>query len=278
MKKCWICGNVANSEEHRFKASDIKRTYGKKFEGAYFDENNKMIDITNYKNKSLKFPKVICEECNTKKTKPHDNSYDLFIEYTDNNFKELLKTKQIDFRKVYGINWKVQKKSLYRYYAKHAGCKIETSDLEYNISTDELANFINGAENIDSFTIQFELKIFVKSLHEYANKLNKYTHLFNGPTIYFGEDKSNLSFGGWLSKNWMTTNWICSFKINDCKKMNFERPIEKLLIKNMDEYQESFLNCTNFNESITYIEYGKLKSIYDRVDHFKKMISEDNSN
>lgn len=35
MDNCWICGKVADSEEHKFKASDIKKFHGKKID-AYF--------------------------------------------------------------------------------------------------------------------------------------------------------------------------------------------------------------------------------------------------
>ena len=37
MNKCWICGDIANSKEHKFKASDIKKALGKKFEAFFFN-------------------------------------------------------------------------------------------------------------------------------------------------------------------------------------------------------------------------------------------------
>ena len=32
MDDYWICGNIADSEEHKFKASDIKKNNGKKID------------------------------------------------------------------------------------------------------------------------------------------------------------------------------------------------------------------------------------------------------
>lgn len=37
MNNCWICGEFANSKEHKFKASDIKKALGKKFDAYYFN-------------------------------------------------------------------------------------------------------------------------------------------------------------------------------------------------------------------------------------------------
>ncbi len=268
MIKCWICGEKANSEEHKFKASDIKRNYGKKFEAYYISETPK--SIKSYKDKNLKFTKVICQNCNNNLTRPHDDAYDNFVKYCETNFNKLNDLKLIDFKEIYGDDWKDQKINLFRYFAKQAGCKIVTSDFPSN--TEELANFIKGSEQIESLTLKFELKVFVKDIHEYFNKTHKYVHLFNGPTLYFGKNENELNFGGWLSYNWITTNWVYSKSISSKKRINFQKQYEKLYIKDVDNYQESFKNCKNPQSIITYIEYGKLNSQEKRIDHFKEMI------
>ena len=268
MKKCWICGNIANSGEHKFKASDLKRTYGKKFDGYYIGEEE--IEINSYKEKVLKFPKIICQNCNENRTRPHDDAYDIFIKYTQNNYDKLLNFKVLDFNDIYGNNWREMKIHLYRYFAKHAGCKIET--FEFSKNTNDLAEFIKGDELIKSFTLKFELKILIKFIHEQFNKTNKYVHLFNGPTIYFGLNESELNFGGWLSNNWLTTNWIYSPTISNSKKIDFNNQYEELHIKDLENYQESFYKCKNVKSLICYIEYGSLNSLERRIEHFKEMI------
>ncbi|MBK9271279.1 MAG: hypothetical protein IPM48_06750 [Saprospiraceae bacterium] len=78
-KKCWLCGEIANSEEHKFKASILKRHFGKNYsknKHTYISgKEEKTID--SYKSKELKFPPIICEDCNNNKTRSADVSYDL---------------------------------------------------------------------------------------------------------------------------------------------------------------------------------------------------------
>lgn len=268
MRKCWICGENADSEEHKFKGSDLKRNYGKKFEAFYISGST--IPINSYKDKVLKFPKVICINCNNNRTRPHDDAYDLFIEYCQLNYDYLLNSKFLDFKKIYGDNWKEQKLNLYRYFAKHSGCKIKTSEFDTNI--EDLADFVKGLDKIKSFVLMFELKIFVKHIHEYYNKTHKYVHLFNGPTTYFGKNKNELNFGGWISNNWITINWVYSKSIINSKQTDFENQYEELNIKDLDNYEKSFTECEDPESIITYIEYGKLDTLEKRAEHFKKII------
>jgi hypothetical protein len=89
MKNCWICGNVADSEEHKFKASDLKRFHGKKMDAYYV--SGEAIKIDSYKDKVLKFPKVICINCNNTLTGPHDDAYDKFVDFCFRNSSEIKK-------------------------------------------------------------------------------------------------------------------------------------------------------------------------------------------
>ncbi|MEQ8574866.1 MAG: hypothetical protein RIB63_12430, partial [Fulvivirga sp.] len=124
--KCWICNkNEANSREHKFKASILKKTYGKKYDKdeMLYGNTDSIYEIESFKSDFLKFPKVICSECNNELTKSHDDSFDIFINYIDTSGVDLSKG-NIDFEKVYGTNWIQEKRNLYRYFAKLADCKI----------------------------------------------------------------------------------------------------------------------------------------------------------
>lgn len=88
--KCWICqNNDANSEEHKFKASDIRRQFGKSFDAIYYDGEN-LHSFNSPKDKLIKFPKVICIDCNNNQTRNADIAYTEFFENSDliNNIVE----------------------------------------------------------------------------------------------------------------------------------------------------------------------------------------------
>ena len=60
MAKCWICQiNEANSGEHKFKASDIKRNFGKRNLNILYI-NQEINEIEKFNDDKLKFEKLIC--------------------------------------------------------------------------------------------------------------------------------------------------------------------------------------------------------------------------
>ncbi len=249
---CWICGEPANSEEHKFKASDLKLTYGKKFECVYV--SGEPIPVSSYKAKELKFPKVICEFCNVTRTRPHDNAYDKFTRYFHDNYEKLVGSEFIDFEAIYGEDWYEQKLNLYRYYAKHAGCKVRTSGFPHDLS--DLSEFILGKENAEHLVLKFELKMAIQLIHYHYNQKQKYGHPFNGATVHFGEDINNLTFGGWLSFNWLTVNWVFSRDIIELRKTNFNNRHESLEIIDLDYYDWSAFELDSYDKMITYFDQG----------------------
>lgn len=265
---CWICGNIANSKEHRFKASDIKRIYGKKFNGFHVKGTNST-PIKSYKDRTLKFPEIICEYCNITRTREHDEAYDVFSKYCFENYQSLLSEKEINFKAIYKANWKNEKRNLYKYFAKHAGCKIYISNQKKDLT--DLSNFILGKSETLKFVLYFELKMIIKALHDFYNKKSKYGHLYNSPTIYYGNTES-LTFAGWVSNNWITTNWVYSSKAN--KILNFNKSIENIaIIKLGDKYNEILENTLNYDDYIHKIENGTLDSFDKKIEHFNKIIN-----
>mgnify|MGYP007011822093 CR=1 FL=1 len=200
MTDCWICGNIANSKEHKFKASDIKRVLGKKFDAYFVHEN--ATQIKSYKDRLLKFPEIICEECNVTRTREHDDAYDIFINYCISNYETLLAQGEINFETIFGQIWIENKRNLYRYFAKHAGCKIMTCETvkKYPQNLIELSKFILGASESPNFVLKFELKQVIKFITDTKKKIEnqEYGHLFNMPIFPFGYT-NNLNFGGWLA-------------------------------------------------------------------------------
>ena len=265
--KCWICGENANSKEHKFKASDIKRIYGKKFDGYLVHKTP--TKIISYKDRILKFPEVICDVCNIKTTRPHDDAYDLFIDYCLENYHFFVQNRFIDFEKIYGQNWIKQKRNLYRYFAKHAGCKIVTSDYPQDLK--DIADFILGAEYTEKFVVKFEIKMVIKVLIDYYKRevRKQHGHLYNSPTLYFGYYE-NLNLAGWLSNHWITSNWIYSKNVDSNKKLDFNQKCEKLKITDLDYYD--LVGVTDYETMINHFELGELNTLDKKIAHFESLI------
>lgn len=272
MNDCWICGDLANSKEHKFKASDIKRIHGKKFNALFVHEN--ATQISSYKDRILKFPEIICEECNVKRTRPHDDAYDIFINYCIENYESLLASKELDFEIIFGKTWIENKRNLYRYFAKHAGCKIVTCKTakEYPQDLTTLSNFILGTSESPNFVVKFELKQVIKFLTDFKKKVEneKYGHLFIMPIFPFGYT-NNLNFGGWISNHWITTNWVFGNNISRQKTTKFDRKIESLEIIGFEFYD--FENLDRFVDVVKYSDIGNLNTTEKKLEHYQRMIT-----
>jgi hypothetical protein len=93
--KCWICGSPAKpSREHKFKASDIRRHFGKGdlYVGSSDDGYPSGKIAQGVDSTHLKFENPICERCNSSVTQESDSAYDRFIaqmEYDGPDVKEI---------------------------------------------------------------------------------------------------------------------------------------------------------------------------------------------
>jgi hypothetical protein len=279
MDNCWICGNIADSEEHKFKASDLKKSYGKKIDGYYI--SGEVVEINSYKDKVLKFPKVICINCNNNLTRPHDNAYDKFVNFCFENHKEILKSRIINFEDIYGKNWELEKVNLYRYYAKHAGCKIVTSNMKVDVK--DLSDFIKGNNQVSDFILQFELKAGVKAIMNAFNLANKYSHLYNSETCKWNVHVSP-KFGGWLTNNYTTTNWVFGKNINTNSSEVFKSKYEVLLITdghffdiNEEDENQEFSRAKFIDQYVVGFENGYNQSFDQKVSYFESLININNT-
>ncbi|AZI39974.1 hypothetical protein HZR02_10175 [Elizabethkingia anophelis] len=274
-EKCWICGELADSKEHKFKASDIKKAFGKKFE-AYYTNGESFQKFESYKDNIIQFPKIICIACNNVRTRNHDDAYDHFVKYCFQNHPKILKNQILDFEDIFGDEWLEKKIDLYRYFAKHAGCKVKTSNFEFDLTN--IANFIKGRDVCEDFVLKFELKQAVEILIKLLNRENKYTHLYNGATVHYGAEDS-LTFGGWLTNNYLTTNWVIGKNISDADYLRMYEEKERVLLTDckfsMDtenKEESEFTKMGFINEVHIAAENGYNISLNDRINFFEWLI------
>lgn len=81
---CWICGNTADSREHRYKNSELKRAFPKlskdqDFLGIALNisfSSGNAYWVKGHDENSQKYPRLICTPCNNTKTQPMDDAYE----------------------------------------------------------------------------------------------------------------------------------------------------------------------------------------------------------
>ncbi len=166
-------------------------------------------------------------------------------EIMENNIKE----KQINYEDIFKSNYAIEKRNLFKYFAKHAGCKIVTGQIPYNV--EDLREFIRFDKSSEEFILQFQIKEGIKSL---MDKIPGYYHLYNGPANYI-QLSSEFGFTGWLSYHWFTTNWFYSSELNQLNRIN-DNKTQKVELKRESECinQENKLN-------IHRIEYCGLETV-----------------
>jgi hypothetical protein len=75
MKICWICNKEDKlTGEHVIKRSDIKSVFGDKRALFLHNDKRRNIKIQSIDSNKIKSP-VICNECNSARTKPHDDAW-----------------------------------------------------------------------------------------------------------------------------------------------------------------------------------------------------------
>lgn len=94
MKICWICGDHANSSEHKIKRSDIIQSYGKQNyqsipEHPVHYADGVLNKVQGSNSKYIKYSNDLCSKCNNEMTQPFDKAYSIFSNYIYNN-KELI--------------------------------------------------------------------------------------------------------------------------------------------------------------------------------------------
>lgn len=165
MNKCWICGEQANSSEHKIKRSDIIQSYGKQNYQHIPDHpvhyaNGILNKIPGSNSKHIKYSNDLCSKCNNETTQPFDKAYKIFSEYIYSNRFVIENERIIDLREIYGYEFELQQKNLFKYFVKALGCRI--NDAKLNVPSELIKLFF--LENLTS-----DLKVSF-SIHEKLNK------------------------------------------------------------------------------------------------------------
>jgi hypothetical protein len=125
MTKCWICGGVADSAEHKIKKSDIVKICGSgTYEEVVLYDSKSFTPLRGPNSKLVKYDKILCSACNNSFSQPFDKAYENFVNHIYENKDLLLKRRFINFQEIYGIDFADQQVNLYKYFVKSLGCRL----------------------------------------------------------------------------------------------------------------------------------------------------------
>ena len=123
---CWMCNErVADSREHKF-----KRTYVSRVTAGWLDVRPLFVTESSYKplqgpkSTLVKFGKVLCKDCNTTKSQPLVLAYERFSDWLFKQETKILNMEIMDFRAIYGKNYRKHVIYLLQYFMKQLGCRI----------------------------------------------------------------------------------------------------------------------------------------------------------
>ena len=140
---CWICGDEANSSEHKIKRSDIKQILGEASQSKpiyVHDKNSKNKKVQSTNSKYFKGEKDLCAKCNNELTQPYDISWEKLSYYLHSNWRNILGKNEFRMSKAFPHNTYLRMKEAHLYFAKLLGCAVKEANSPLYI--DPLANSI----------------------------------------------------------------------------------------------------------------------------------------
>jgi hypothetical protein len=133
---CWICGDPADTGEHRRKRSDLVARYGKSWTPAQQpfvirgDGNTRWTRIQGPDDRRIVYEQMLCGPCNSTRTKRFDQAYQQFSAWVLDSAATLHERDAIDFADIFGEAYREKTLDLLRYFAKSLGCRIAHADIE----------------------------------------------------------------------------------------------------------------------------------------------------
>lgn len=159
--RCWWCGAIADSREHKFKRSDLIREHGPApyLDGAELSGVGAGVSTRMRSNKSspLKFKPNLCQACNNARSQPFDQAYDRFVSWIFDHEDEVLTRRSIDLHAVFGSDWEEAGLDVLRYFVKHACCRIADLIADgYSASLPgDVIDFLNGTGPAAGLSCEF---------------------------------------------------------------------------------------------------------------------------
>lgn len=124
---CWICGDPANTREHKLKKSDLKAIFGAPSQSEpifYHSDKKRNIRIGGLDNKYLKFPSLICAHCNNTRSQSHDRAWEFLSSELRSRILVLGDGDVVRANRIFKYDTRRQMLNVHLYFVKLFGCQI----------------------------------------------------------------------------------------------------------------------------------------------------------
>lgn len=208
---CWCLEAPPDSREHRFKRTDLVQQFGR---GPYLGRDETVIGtndghlkpVQGPRSPELKFRPNLCRGCNGTRSQPFDLAWVTFTTYVTNNEDKTVSAKAIDFRDVFGADWKVKAENTARYVVKHAMCRLAQWQV---VSPEPIRDFLDGGPHPDCLSLDAEIRTdilaFTRQLREGGIPEGS---LWNGPPCEVpGQSGESVGIQAFLGYRWLRIYW-----------------------------------------------------------------------
>ncbi|MET4136710.1 hypothetical protein [Pseudarthrobacter sp. PvP090] len=214
--RCWWCGDVATTEEHRIKASTLRRVArlgdGTVAPGNVFKKSSDYEATLRSLNKGtqVRWRKNLCGNCNNAKSQPFDRAYDDFELFLVEHIDVMSTWERIDWQTVYSSGWREKSRNLARYFGKQLGCMLATHQLQVPA---ELIEFLNGADRCPSTGFRLYINPRAVDFHRQmrsdgsADGLSGFVGLLDSTAYQTEGVFSGIDYGYHIGYLWFLAQW-----------------------------------------------------------------------
>ncbi|SMG49316.1 hypothetical protein SAMN05661096_03602 [Marivirga sericea] len=268
LEKCWICGNTADSDEHKFKRSDIVKAYGK---GQYVEKGEFQPMLINIRNsyisgsndKKITIRNVLCQKCNNHLSQPFDTSYEKFSNYISNHIDLIQESNKIDFQDIYGGEWPDQIINLYKYFIKIFGCRLSKEGIK--ISKNVIEFLTSKNDKLKHMKFRFAIKPDIVNLQNFGER--GYHHLYFGGLEWVGvSEKETETIFSWFTNYGISIYWVYNLSIESGNKyqpflFQKEELVEVQQSEHLPKEKTTINGLVDFIEGESYNKIDLINSI-----------------
>ncbi len=136
-RKCWICGNDGTTGEHKTKRSDLRAVFGSPTQADplyYHDGRIKNRRVGSLDAKILKSPSLICQNCNTARTQPHDRAWEKLSAALRSHRPAITPGMTVRANSIFQYDTAREMLNVHLYFVKLFGCHIVACNIPIDIN------------------------------------------------------------------------------------------------------------------------------------------------
>jgi hypothetical protein len=191
---CWMCGGVADSGEHIFKARALRRIFNR---DGYAPNDLPFLfakggheRIRGPNSKRVKYRPLICKPCNNDRTSDFDLAYDRLSDWFATH-QDHYAMKEINFQEIFGKSYVGSIDAVRRYCAKALGCRLLASGYRLPANL-----FPNPIWDIDVSILQLSVCRVQPFSHERKFRPDMMERILGNGSIYANISRSHLESSG----------------------------------------------------------------------------------